>query len=238
MPENLDMLWASWKQQPTEDNLTRLTQAMQPVVQGAIRSYAADSQQDPVIELTAKKLALDALQSYNPDKGAALNTYLYHQLKPLIRARYQRTFVLHTPQRVWADLQNMRRGESELSDQLGREPSAGELADNTGLSLKRLTYLQQFRHTGIPESALLAQGQEYKAPAGEPTEPFWVTAVYQSLNPKDQLLFDWRTGAHGSKKLSGKEIAKNLGVSEAAVSQKSARIADLIAQGVADETVG
>jgi DNA-directed RNA polymerase specialized sigma subunit len=56
--------------------------------------------------------------------------------------------------------------------------------------------------------------------------------VYHELTPTDRKIFEWRTGYNGVKKLQAQQIAKKLGVSAGAVSQRTSKIADRLAQGM------
>lgn len=230
--EKLETRWETWKQRPTEESLSGLLEVAEPVLQAGYRSFAGGSG-DPVLELEAKRLAVKAFTQYQPHKGANLQTYLLQQLQPLTRARHQRAQELYVPKMVWADMQNLKAAEEQLRDHLGREPSTGEIADETGLSIKRLTYLRKFRDAGIPESVLREKVPADFLGSTEIEEtPFWVAAVYHELGPVDQLIFDYRTGAHGQPKLSNEEIAKKLNISDSAVSQRAARMSDRLRAGI------
>jgi DNA-binding Lrp family transcriptional regulator len=55
--------------------------------------------------------------------------------------------------------------------------------------------------------------------------------VHHDLEPLDQKMLEWRTGIYGKTIKSVNEIAERLKLSPAAVSQRAARIARLIAKG-------
>ena len=220
-PQNkLETAWQDWKMDQNDDKAENLLNMSRPVMQAAIRSYAG-GRTDPVIDLESKRLIMDSFRTFDPHRGVKLRTYLLRQLQPLTRVVHARAQELKVPQQAWMDMRNVKRTEEEYLQKFGEPPSIGELADETGLSRTRIQYLKKFRSTGIPESVLRkGSPQEYSAPGVE-NDDFWVEAVYHSSDPRDQKIYDWKTGSHGEPKLSNKEIAKKLKISESAISQRT-----------------
>jgi DNA-directed RNA polymerase specialized sigma subunit len=230
---NLESAWKAWKEHPDDERLSGLLDTAKPVMTSAIRTYAG-GRTDPVIELETKRLMINAFDNYDKTKGAKLQTYLLSQLQPIRRVAHQRGQELKMPQQAWADLQNIKRADDDYKEKHGSTASAGELADLTGLSLKRIGYLRKFRKAGVPESILREANKEsYFAPGvDDKTSSFWAEAVYHGLDPRDQKIFDTRLGTHGEDKLSNKDIAKLLGISESAISQRVSYIIGRLEEGV------
>lgn len=228
----LEDAWKKWKEKPEDEGLTDLLLEAKPVISSAIQNYAG--KRDPVIELEAQRLSAEAFDSYDPKRGASLKTYLYSQLAPLKRITHERAQTVRIPPQAFWDMQNLERAESELKEKTGREPSARHLADATGLSLKRVSSLRSLRGAGIPETALTEGDPEAMLKQvtvdSNDRSTWWSEAVYHGLGERDQKIFDYRTGAHGTERLPNKDIAKKLGISAAAVSQRASKIADQLKQ--------
>lgn len=214
---DLDAAYSHWREKQTDEAWAELLDATTPVITSAIRSYAGAAG-DPVVELRAWKLATDAIDRFDPARRVKLGTYLMSQLQPLHRIYAERHEGLKLPQQAWYDVNNLRRVEEELRAELQREPSVTELADATGLSVDRIGRLR-----GVLGGEYVL---EEHAPREEVlSEPeFWAEAVYYSLSPVDQLIFDYRLGAHGKEKLPVKEIAQRLNLSAPAISGRITRI--------------
>lgn len=227
----LEDTYKQWNQNPNNENLEQLFEATKPVLESAMTSYAGTTD-DPVIRLEAYNLARKAFDNYDVEKGAKLKTYLMHRLKGLTRTLHNRAQELKIPQQSWFDIQNLNSAEEEFFDQRGREPSVGELADITGMSLKRIEYLKRFKTSAVPESVLRESNiEDYIEPGEEQPPDPWAEMVYYSLGGTDQLIFDYRLGAHGQPQLSTKEIAKKLGISAPAISQRVNKIVTLLKRG-------
>lgn len=233
--KQLQQAWKNWQKNPSDAQKSHLLKKAQPRIEKAILSYAGQKGlSDPVIRLKAETLATKAFQKYDPEK-AKLSTYLHTQLQPLRRTVHERAQDLSIPPTVWADLQNMKKGQQEFLDDEGKDPSTSELADRTGLSMRRIETLRKFSDAGIPEGALRKHNpqivQSFTGKNGE-NVGLWARAVYDSLGPEDQKIFEWRTGSFGKNKISNKQIARKLGISAAAVSQRAKKIAEMIERGL------
>jgi DNA-directed RNA polymerase specialized sigma subunit len=235
--DELMQAFYDWKDQGDDKSFSNLLRKTDPIISSAINTYGSGLQ-DPTSKLEARLMVAKALPKYNPNKGAKLKTYLMSQLRPLSRSSRQRLQSLKLPEKVWYDHRNIETAEAEFKDSRGREPSIQELADKTGLSPKRIKHIKTFHVDQIPTSVARAPSPGYEGPMAQ-TEledetseiDFWTEAVYMSLPPMDQLIYDYRTGSHGKAQLMNKEIAKKLGASPSTITQKANAIADKIEQG-------
>lgn len=219
--------FGAWKKSPTPQTAGKLLTKLQPVLDSAVRNVSA--RPSPILHSKAKLLALDALQRYDPVK-AKLRSHLMVNLRSLNRAAQQEN-IIHVPERVAMDNFRLRRGETELEDQLGRPPSDSELSDHLGMSRKRIGYVRGVR-PAYAEGQMMSSENEEGAPSSPATETrpsagaskHLLDYVYQDLDPVDQLILEHSMGLHGKQVLSGQQIAKRVGLSSGAISQRSARI--------------
>lgn len=230
----LDSAYTTWKDDPTPQNMGLALQAANPVINSALRSYGKGNQ---ALKGRARVLAAKAIQSYDPNKGAKLRTHMMNQMQPLIRSARQYSQPVHIPERAQTDLYQVEEGHQRFFDDYGREPSDKELADLTGLSIKRIAHVRALRNTGLPESALTQlgdEGEEQFFPGMEQlnSEQIFIEFIHHDLDPIDQKILEWRTGLYGKPKLSNNEIAKRLGLSAGAVSQRAAKISKRLAAGM------
>jgi DNA-directed RNA polymerase specialized sigma subunit len=175
-------------------------------------------------------MALDALQRYEPSK-AKMKTYLMSQLQGLRRVSAQEQEIISIPEQIKLDQQHVHRVGSEMRDWLGRDPSDLELADKTGLSMKRLGHIRKAT-TARTEGSFMSTGEEGTeeayAPAvrslQQPASDPWHEFVYYGLDPTDQLIMEHTLGLRHKPILSNQDLARKLGVTPGAVSQRKARI--------------
>jgi RNA polymerase primary sigma factor len=221
----------AWKKNPTPTNNTAFLKHLSPVIDSALTSYGMGNAASPVLRSRARVMALQAMRSYDPKKGN-IRTHVLSHLRGLQRISGQQQQIISLPERVAIQRNQLIQAEDELRDRLGRDPSDLEIADATSLSPKRLAYLR----LAIPPTAEGTLTQEddegnMQMPelggGGQPHDA-WADFVYYDLSPTDQLIMDYSLGRNGSPKLPLHDIARRLGITGGAVSQRAARIQTLL----------
>lgn len=232
-PDNFDEIHANWLKNRTPENNSQILDAVQPIIDTALQSYVG-SNANQTARTHAKLMALRALETYDPSKGN-VRTHLLSQLQSLRRFAAQQQNIIDVPEQVSLDYNALKEAENELRDKLGREPTDDELADHTGLSKKRIKKIRSFNqpvaegttHNETTEDGTDG-GVESNVPGNDPGLDAWLDFVYDDLSSTDKLVMDMLLGRNGRKKSTVQEIAKELGVSPSAVSQRAAKIQEMI----------
>lgn len=217
--------YRAWKAGPSPATSRALLGALGPTIEQHVRRNVGET--NPIFLGRARRIALDSLAGYDPSR-ARLSTYLGNQL--LGMRRVARQPILKVPERVVLDRYNLETAAKDLAGELGREPSDQELADRTGFSLKRISHVRRYR-SGASEGMFEAmEGFQPGVAAAPEAHQAWVELVYQDLAPIDQKILEWSIGLHGRKPLSNQEIARKLGRSPGAISQRKKQIQALLDQ--------
>lgn len=218
----------TWRADPSPKNSSALLQATAPVLDSALRSYGG-SNPSPTLKSRAKLMALDAMKTYDPTR-AKLRTHLMVQLQGLRRHSARESQMVSLPERVGLDMHRLSQAENELRDELSRDPSDTELMEHTGLSLKRLQHIRQAK-PAYAEGFIHSRTASEENPGGmDPAiqqtgpNPHLLDFVYHDLDPIDQVILEHTIGLHGKRVLPKQEIARRVGVSAAAISQRASRI--------------
>lgn len=212
----------TWRQDPSPGNAGALVKTVQPVLDTALRPLG----NSPALRGHARRIALGALQSYDPER-ASLRTHLMTHLQGLKRIAGRMDVPISIPERVMLQQRHVAETATQMEDELGREPSDHEIADRIGLSPKRLAYLRQFRRPVSESQASFENPEgEVVGPEVEHDTPQSVLEnfIYSDLTPRDQMIMDYAMGRNGRPQLSGREIAMRVGVTPGAVSQRLAAI--------------
>jgi len=219
--------YINYKTYPSPTTTGQLLRAVDPVIQSGMKAYAGKNS-NKILKSSAKKIALQAFSSYDPTQGT-LKNHLLTNLQGLQRQAAKQTQMIHVPERVALEKQTLDQVEREMRDELSREPSSLEIADRTGLSLKRQKYIRGY-------APGFAQGQFAAMTAGEEgdgVDPAVVQAnpivakaelIYHDLDPVNQTILEYGFGMHGRQRLPVGQIARKLNITPGAISQRSAKI--------------
>jgi len=229
LESGLSTQYNQWKQKNTPQTRGAILKAMQPVIDRTVSSYS----DHPYLRAHAKKLALGALDTYDPQKGK-LQTHVQTQLRGLQRLSAQQDQIISLPERVMLDRRDLLNSEAELEDRLGRPPNMDELANHTGLTPRRIGYIRGTAPATAVGGMVDADGSPVdvasKSLYDSDKLSLWERMVYDDLSPRDKVIYDYTLGTHGTAKLPANELAAKLGITAAAISQRKAAIQNQLDQ--------
>ena len=221
----------TWQADQTPQGNAAFLSRISPIVQKGVSIYGGGNN-NPNLNSQAKLLALQAARTYDP-KRARLQSHLLTHLQGLQRINRQQQEVIRTPERVRLERNRLKACEREIADDMGRDPTDGEIADKLGISLARLARIRKYQpgiNTGRvstidPDTALTS-----KLPGEERKPSVWLEIVYEDLEPLDQKIMEYSLGMNSHPKLSNQEIARKLNRSPGAITQRKAKIQQLLDQ--------
>lgn len=220
-----------WRKNPTSKNLNAVLNALMPTINSELQRFNGPPH---VLKAKAKLLAINAIKTYNPKSGAHLRSWVVTQLQPLSRYS-QKLKPVYVPELAARQAAELNTARQRLSDELGREPTDEELADELGLSVNKIKKLKSAVPAVMSESSIVDMNVSDDFSSGNlpavvspNTLDLAQSIVYESLDPNSKKLYDLKTKPQNGKYLSNKEIASLLNISPARVSQRTKEIAEEI----------
>lgn len=229
--EPVDEAYARWAVDPTPDNMSKIVSALNPTINSEIQRYKGPK---PILKTRAKQLTIKAVRSYDPASPAQLRSWVVTNLQPLNRYGRSVSSPMHASElavRQAAEVDTTRR---RLLDELGANPTEEQLADEVGISVSRIRKLRDLVRPTASEQDFTSEegGEVYDVAVKETgTDPALNSArdiVFASLDDRDKKIMELKTGFNGNEPVDNMTVAKRLGVSPAFVSQRSAKISQLI----------
>jgi len=220
-----EQLWAEW------DKRGRRTSDLQPLfnqfagtLNKKVNQFSGRVNVPPAaIRANVDQNFLDALQSYDPQAPANLNTYVNHHLKKTHRFIMQHQNFARIPEPMGNRIGDYRRAEDRLTQKLSREPSTMELADELKWPTAHAERMRKSLRKDLsaslfefdPSSLQVSRWNEVKA------------LVPYELTPQENAVFDLVVGNKAGE-LSNNEVAAKLRLSPSRVSKIKANIAGKI----------
>ena len=220
--KTLKNLVLDWQQDQTPEKTSFMLKKLKPTINSALTSFAPGMEKSLYIKAT--KLALDAARSYDPSYGTDPSTHVFHTLKRLYRFGAKRNNIMPVSERSYAESRYIKELASEFEDSKGREPSAMELADRSGFSLKKINKILDQNKIRNDSSTINPETHQSYIGMSDLDDDDYFEYVYASVGPIDQKIMEWSSGKHGRPLLSNTAIAQKLHVTPAAVSQRRAKI--------------
>ena len=219
--------YTAWKTTPSPATNRALIGALDPIVRKGMQMYAKD---DPVVYGKARLMAWDAVKKYDPAK-APLQSHILTHMQGLRRATNTQQNFVRIPERIAMESHRLNEETQRLQDEFGRLPTDAEVSDALGVSLQRLAKIRSAKSGYASSQVQDADTQESPGshvPGRGDSQQLWTQIVYDDLSPIDQKIMEHALGLNGQERLSNQAIAAKLGRSPGAITQRKARIQQLL----------
>lgn len=220
--------WQAWKANPSPATMAVALKKVQPTIDSAISRFPGVS--PAVLGGEGKRLAIQAIKSFDPAQGATLSTHVFNHLRPLGRWAGSATKAINVPRDAREDFARYANAKRDFFEQNNQEASDADLQDILGINRKKLMKLHQMNFYEFPEGA---QEDSIDVAADDDRQlDLWADYVYHDLNPRDRLIMDLKMGRNGQPLLDSKEIAAKLGIHPTYVNRRAEEIAQKIKVGL------
>jgi RNA polymerase primary sigma factor len=206
-------IWRQWKKSNDPEHLKQLLDRMNPLIQREVQKWGAAVPRE-ALESKGRLLAVQALRTYDPSRGAAVGTHVTSRLRKLSRDVYPYQNVARLPENKQLLYNTFQVANNNLVDQHGREPTVDELADELGWSQRKVADFQKsFSRRELVESAgaFMEEGA-----AGDGLIDFY----HHGLAPSDKLMFEDLTGFKGKQALNNTQLMKKYSMTQGQLSYK------------------
>lgn len=218
-------LFREWKATQSPLAMEKLLKQLDPLIQAEVNRRAGTLAR-PLLESQAKNLAVKAIRSYSPDRGAKLSTHVTNQLQKLSRVNYAHQNAARIPEHSMLQYHTFNVATEDFKTEFGRDPSSEELSDALKWSPKKVEqFRQQFGRQELLESK------------DSPTDMFVpyahdmkVDYAYYSMSPRQQQIFEHTTGYRGAKILNNTQLMKQLNITQGVLSYEKNKIKSLLEQ--------
>jgi hypothetical protein len=212
-------LWSNYRAAPGKRTLEPLLNNFKGTITKSVNKWGGGNVAPAVLDIKAKKIAIDAFNNFNPAK-AKLNTHLTNHLKGISRPVYE-TQVARMPESRTLKVGTYLTANQELVDNLGRLPTAKEMSDSLKWNIKEVHRFRnelRSQYSTDPDKPIPPGFETFNSEVGE------LDFIYHDLNDQDKLVFEGTTGYMGSEVQSTKALINSSGLTSGQISHSKRRI--------------
>lgn len=203
-----------------DEDLTPLMKHYEPFAERKTRAVAGGARMmnQTAVKYQVKAHMVDAFNSWDPNKGAALETHLHNSTRPLHRYVAKRQNVARIPEESTYLIGKTDRATAELRDELGRDPTEQEVAARLGVGARAVLRVRKQQLKDIPTGAFEVDAMGGNNQRFREIQPM----VRETLKDEDKEVFDRLHRPEGP--MAPRDIAKELGIKGYEVSRRKKRI--------------
>ena len=209
-------LYNAWKKRPGPTTLRPLLHNLNPLIQREVNRWQGTLAR-PYLELQAKKLAVEAINTYDPHRNVQLSTHVTNRLQKLSRPNYTYRRVARIPEHRVVKLITFEGVRDRMTDDLGREPTMQEMSEELGWGIPAIQRYNREAHRELLT--------EQEGPEEEPgVMDNVIHYIYHDLTPVQQKIFEMKTGYMGQPVSKPADIRKKLKLSQGQLSYQQSQI--------------
>ena len=242
-------LWQAWKDGGEQaEHLAPLLKLYEPIIAQKVRQWKPPQVPESAFKAELQTHTIKAFQSYDPTRGAALNTHVESRLPKAMRYGNRGANLQYLPEEQARSIGKLTKAKDLLTEELGRAPTNDEIADNVGLTPKRVGTILGGMKRDIPMSRSGgAESYDYgnnSAGTGRDFEEQQIAVAQHILpdlfpgKPDIHSLFHYTFGTGGFPQVhSTSELAKRLNKSESQISRMKTHMGEILRKnmGLDDE---
>lgn len=214
-------LWEKWKKTHRVVHLEALLKRLQPLLFREVHKWQT-TVPPAVLESQGRQLMVEALEAYDPTRGAAVATHVTTRLRKMSRAVYPHQNVVRLPENQQLLFNSFAIAQNNILDSKGREATTTELADELGWTPQRVqTFQRSFGRRELVESEGLFSG------ADADQVPL-VDFFYHGLPPQEQTLFEDITGYGGKTPLRNVLLRKKHKLTQGQLSYQKRKLTEAL----------
>ncbi len=217
-------MWKKWKEDPSDANLVPLMESLQGLVTSKVSEFRTAPVPPSAVRGAANVAVMKALNTYNPNKGAALHTYVSWHLKKVrsFVVKYQN--IGRIPEHRAYRITEYKNAKAALTEKHDMPPDALTLSEHLGWSMAEVGRMENELRKDLIASRNLEADKLSDLEAESGREREVLRYIYYDLDKDERAVFEYSLGMNGKPKLSAGQIAKKMGISQPKVSRLRKKI--------------
>ena len=210
-------LWKRWKNGRDKLALEEILKSLRPIVKRGASPFLRSGLPQSVLEAEIKRIIIDSLDAYDPVRfsNVQLSTFIISRIKKVNRLVYKHQNIGRISEQRITQIGTFNNVKSNLTDKLGREPNASEMADELIWSVPEVKRMERETRKDLVSS--MQQFEPGVIISDRDQEV--LELIYYELTQDEKLVYEYLLGRNGKPMLKPTQIARTTRLSPAKVSR-------------------
>ncbi len=223
-------LWHTWNKKKTPDNLAPLYESYKPLLTREAQKYVNKVElPTSTIHAEIDKHFVNAVKTFNPGRGAQLNTWVQTNLQKA--SRFIKTYQNFgkIPEGQISQIRRFEQAKEHLYNKTGFEPDTKTLADHLGWTPRRVSQMQkELSRRDLPASGFESDPAELLTPK----ELEAIKLMQYDLTPEERTVYEYTFGMNGRPRYQPGQIAKVTSIHPSKVSRIRNKLVDKLKEAM------
>lgn len=222
-------LWHAWDQGGrTPELLQPLMTRYQPLIARKEREWRAPAVAPAAFKAELQKHFINAVHSFEPDRGVALNTHVQNRIQKAKRYNAKHQNVGYIPEGQARNIGPLLQAQNTLTEQYGRDPTREELAEHLELPVDKINTLMKSMRKDVRASDFETDPAAFSTSREADVVRLIQRRPADYLTPDEIPVFNHIFGNGVAKITDTTTLAQRLGHSQPKVSRLKTSIANKI----------
>lgn len=220
-------LWHAWnKGGQTPALMAPLLKKYEPLFVRKTNEWKAPAVATAAFKAELMSHFIEAAKTFDPNRGTAFNTHVQYRIQKAKRYNSKYQNVGYIPEGQAEHIGDIQSAQNELNEQLGRAPTAAELAEHLDLPEHKVTTVLKALRNDIPSSRFESDPNEFGTSRENDVVRLMQKNPQEYFTHEEAKVFQHIYGVNGHKKITDTTgLAKQLEVSMPKVSRLKTSIA-------------
>jgi len=227
-------LWKQWNENGRKkQDLEPLYSSFKPVISQEVRKWTRNEIPPSAIRAEVNQHFMNAVKSYDPNRGAQLNTWVQNNFRKT--QRFIKTYqnLGHIPEGQQTLITPYKQAVSELTAKFGHEPDTESIASHMGEPARKIVQLQKELRRDLPVSRFEEEGMGGDPVTNlSPKEFEAFNLIKYDLTPEEKTVYEYTFGVGGKAQLRPGEIAKAAKIHPSKVSRIRKKLKDKVQEAM------
>ena len=228
MPTDKEQL-LEWQKNRDPNAFAEMMIRYQPIINKVVSQYRTTGVPPATLRAEATTQMIKSFETYDPRHETQPSTHVWNSLKKVQRTASESLMSGHIPENRGLKRATFVITRDNLSDRLGYEPSASQMADELGWNEKEVGRMNN--ELGGETTASRAAFEFYgNAITQKGEDTALAEYLYHELSGPEKVIFEHTFGFGGKEKLNNKELANRLNKNEMWISRAKKKMSQRLQQ--------